>query len=48
LPVWINLGSKNRDFFRGIYPDLDCIAIDAGDLNVNKIPDDNTFIDLSR
>jgi len=44
----INLGAKNRNFFRSFYANFDGIAIDSGDLNVNKITDDDAFVDLSR
>jgi len=46
LPVGINLGAKYLNFFRGFDPDLDGVAIDAGDLNVDTVSDDYAFVDL--
>ena len=43
----IDLGSKNRDLSRSFYADFDGIAVDSGDFDVNKITDDDAFVDLS-
>jgi hypothetical protein len=43
----IDFSPENRDFFRGFNSDLNGIAVDPSDFNVNVIADYDTFIHFS-
>jgi len=43
----VNLSSKYRDLFRGLDPDLDGIAVDPCDLDVNVVADHDSLIHFS-
>jgi hypothetical protein len=43
----VDFSPENRDLFRGLNSDLNGIAVDPSDFNVNVIADYDTFIHFS-
>jgi hypothetical protein len=44
----VNLGSKNRDFFGSFDTDLNGVAVDPGDFDMDQITDDDSLVHFPR